>query len=265
MIEPTAGGDLVGDGFRLLPNVLDSPTTSRLRDCLIQEAGAEREAGTAWLSGTNQRVYDLLNRGDDFLGLALHPSVLDVVFGLLSPHALLSSITGHIVEPGSSAQQLHADQAYIWSPWAHSLVANVVWMLDDFVPENGATRVVPGSHRGPSAQSTPSGPAQPIVAPAGSACVLDGRVLHGSGANETDRRRVSILALYCAPFIRQQENVFRSLAPHVRRRLDGRARRLLGYDTWKGLGAVHGLPPGWMRLAERTGPINTDGLFADDR
>jgi ectoine hydroxylase-related dioxygenase (phytanoyl-CoA dioxygenase family) len=93
--------------------------------------------------------------------------------------------------------------------------------------------------------------------------LIDGRVWHGSGQNKTSSQpRAAILACYCAPFLRQQENVFRSLDPEVRRRLSARMRRLLGYDVWRGLGVVGGLPVDWTgRPGERSGPTNADGAF----
>lgn len=248
------------EGYVVLRNVLGPGLTSQLRDLVLTIASDEKDEGKAWFSGKNQRLYDLINKDSQFLALALNNDALKLVFGALTPHALLSSITAHIVSPGSSAQELHADQAYIWGPWPHAFVVNVVWMLDEFTAQNGATRVVPRSHLQAEAGRSET---LPITGTAGSACILDGRVIHGSGTNDTDRERVSILALYSAPFLRQQENASRSLSPDIRRELSPSARRLLGFDVWKGLGAVNGLPATWMQRADRSGPINTDHIFPD--
>jgi ectoine hydroxylase-related dioxygenase (phytanoyl-CoA dioxygenase family) len=135
-------------------------------------------------------------------------------------------------------------------------------MLDDFTEANGATRVVPGSHlRG----RTPSGPEPESVRMLGEAgCLgfIDGRVWHGTSPNTTaGERRRGIFAYYCAPYLRQQENVFRSLDPTVRRGLSRRMRALLGYDIWYGLGTVDGIPREWLGTSQRQGPTNVDGAF----
>ena len=139
---------------------------------------------------------------------------------------------------------------------------NVVWALDGFTASNGATVVAPRTHLLRRTPTTELPPLVPVLCPAGSAVVLDGRVWHASGENRTASTvRVAVLAHYCAPYIRQQENIFRSINPDVRRRLTPRQRRLLGYDIWSGLGVVNGLPRDWVDHPDRTGPTNADGIF----
>jgi hypothetical protein len=254
--------DLAEHGYAVLSGVLDPDTTAALRNRIEAVSAREDADGSAWFSHGNQRIFMLLNRGDEFVRLAEHPDGLAVAEQVLGPHLLLSSITANIACPGNEAQQLHADQQYVHEPWPHPLTVQLVWMLDDFTEANGATRVVPGSHLWGRAPSGPEPETVQMVGDAGSLGLLDGRVWHATSPNTTAaERRRGVFAYYCAPYLRQQENVFRSLDPVVRRGLSPRMRALLGYDIWYGLGTVDGIPRQWLGTSQRQGPVNVDGAF----
>ena len=124
-------------------------------------ARVEREAGIdqdpKWVDGPeNQRVFGLLNKGAEFVELVEHPVVLALMEHLLDAAFLLSSITANVTGPGGYPMGLHYDQGYVPQPWPPvPLVANSIWMLDDFTEENGATRFVPGSHLEDHTEWTP--------------------------------------------------------------------------------------------------------------
>lgn len=255
---------LLDHGYSVLHGVLEPAVAARLKGKVEEIAASERAEGSAWYSHGNQRVFMLLNRDHMFVELAENPVALEVAEQILGPDLLLSSITANIACPGNSAQQLHADQQYVHEPWLHALTVQACWMLDDFTAPNGATRVVPDSHKW---GRTPSGEEPEtirITGKAGSVAFLDGRVWHGTSRNTTQSvRRAGIFSYYCAPYLRQQENVFRSLDPQVRRGLSRRMRALLGYDIWYGLGTVDGLPRSWLGTSQRRGQVNVDGAFPE--
>ncbi|MGQ0577062.1 MAG: phytanoyl-CoA dioxygenase family protein [Pseudonocardia sp.] len=254
--------DLRTNGYCVLADVLDQESVQLLRKAIGLIARRERGEGVGWHSSGNQKCFMLLNHGHEMLELAEHPVALGFARAQLGPDPLLSSLTANITRPGNVQQGLHADQQYVPPPWIHVSSMNVVWALDDFCEDNGATVVVPGSHLLGRAPDADAGPVVPITGTAGSAVVLDGRVWHGSGVNRTaDETRTAVLAHYCAPWIRQQENVFRSLDPAVRIRLSSSQRALLGYDVWSGLGVVKGPPRSWVGRRDRSGPTNADGIF----
>ncbi len=259
-----ARADLVDHGYCVLDRVLSSAEVIKLRARIDEVAVREEAEGSSWHSHGNQRIFMLLNRGEEFVSLTEDPVALDLAEQVLGPDLLLSSITANITRPGNEPQQLHTDQQYVQEPWLYPLTVQVVWMLDDFTEENGATRIVPRSHLWGRAPAGPEPGTVRLLGAAGSVGYLDGRVWHGTGANTTaSERRRGIFAYYCAPYLRQQENVFRSLDPDVRRKLSPRMRRLLGYDIWYGLGLVDGLPRQWLGTSQRSGPTNSDGAFPD--
>lgn len=256
--------DLEAFGCGVIEGVLPPEVTARLRSSVLDRAAEDEARGDTWYSNGNQRVFMLLNRGVEFLELAEHPVADRVARHVLGEDYLLSSITANIARPGNVPQGLHADQQYVREPWPYPVTVQLVWMLDDFTLTNGSTRVVPGTHRLGVAPNTDDVSTTSVVGPAGSAVLVDGRLWHGAGQNNTDVPRIGILAYYCSPWLRQQENVFRSLDPKLRSSLTAAQRRLLGYDVWYGLGVVNGLPAAWMGRENRSGPVELPGEFATD-
>jgi ectoine hydroxylase-related dioxygenase (phytanoyl-CoA dioxygenase family) len=244
---------LARDGFAVLPDVLSPEEVKRVRARLVGVARSERTAGIdrnpKWEDGpNNQRVFGLLNKGIEFAHLVEHPVALALMAHLLDPMFLLSSVTANITGPDGHPMYLHYDQDYVPVPWPpFPLVANIIWMLDDFTEENGATRFIPGSHREDHTGWTPdvmNRRGEETVAVggrAGSLVCLDGRVLHQTGANRTaDQLRHGVIAYYCQPWIRQQENASLSLLPELWPTLSPRVRQLVGLQMYHGLGCVSG-------------------------
>ena len=164
--EPTTdraqmSADLVEHGYCLVADALGAEQLNALSDAVDRVAREDTAAGQRFLdtNGNNQRLWQLLNRGPEFLELAEHPLALDLAGEVLGnrasfgsaaddlPQFLLSSLTGNIAGPAGHPMTLHADQGYVHEPWPdYPLVCNGGWLIDDFTPTNGATLVVPGSH-----------------------------------------------------------------------------------------------------------------------
>jgi ectoine hydroxylase-related dioxygenase (phytanoyl-CoA dioxygenase family) len=256
---------LAREGYCVIADAVEHETLTQLRATLDAVATAERDQNTCWYSHGNQRVFNLANKGRAFLDLIGQPTALALARDSLGPDCLLSSITANIANPGNHAQHLHADQGYIPMPWPRAEVVNLIWVVDPFTAENGATRIIPRSHLA-TEPPTDASAAIPLTAPAGALVCMDGRVWHGTGSNMTqDSPRRGIFAYYCRPYIRQQENFSRSLNRDLLPQLSPTQRALLGFDIWEGLGAVNGLPVAWMDGRRRVGPTDEDGLFATAR
>ncbi|MED7953432.1 MULTISPECIES: phytanoyl-CoA dioxygenase family protein [unclassified Streptomyces] len=239
--------DLREFGYCLLESPLPSAEFERLRDRLLEVAEEERKDGTAFLyDGGNQRVFSLLNKGEEFERSVCDPLVLELMEEVLGFNFLLSSTHANIAGPGGVAMNVHADQTFARPPWPpYALVANSMWMLDDFTESNGATRLVPGTHRLGRQPDYARGEGDvetvPVCAPAGSVMIFDGRLWHQTGANTTDRPRHGILNYYCRGYVRQQQNFFSGLRPEVAERSTPAMRRLLGFENYFSLGLADGL------------------------
>ena len=191
-----------------------------------------------------RRIYALFAKTRGFDELAIHPLLLGVLDEVLG-HYQLSGPVGIDIGPGESPQGLHRDDIVYPIPWPHQqVVLNTMWALDDFTADNGATVIVPGSHR-TSPEEMPS--ASEIVTatmPAGSVMFYVGTVWHGGGANRTQQRRLGVILEYVASWLRAQENHVTAVPPEVVRTLEPRLQELLGYNIHPPfLGYVDGRHP----------------------
>jgi len=179
-----------------------------------------------------------------------HPVLLALCDAVLLPSCARYQLNiGHLLErgPGTEAQWLHRDEV-VWSdvprPAPELQLASVIAFVD-FTADNGATRVVPGSHRGPDRDlapfeqmaQPPPDPDQVACAemPAGSAVVYTGGVLHGGGANLTDVPRRGAHLSYCLGWLRTEENNYLAVPPAVAATLPRPAQELLGYALYDNL------------------------------
>jgi ectoine hydroxylase-related dioxygenase (phytanoyl-CoA dioxygenase family) len=172
---------------------------------------------------------------------------------------------GHLLQrgPGSEEQFLHRDEL-VWSdvpkPAPELQLATVIAFVD-FTRENGATRVVPGSHRWPDRQLSATeqfltrAPEPDEIAyaemSAGSAVVYTGGTIHGGGANVTDVARRGAHLSYCLGWLRTEENNYLSTPPEIAATLPRMAQELLGY-------AVHDSIPrggGYLGMVRMQDPV----------
>jgi ectoine hydroxylase-related dioxygenase (phytanoyl-CoA dioxygenase family) len=133
--------------------------------------------------------------------------------------------------PGEVAQQLHRDRAI----WGRHLPREIepqfitIMAFTDFTKENGATRVVPGSHRWDWDRKADDSEVTQAVMPKGSAMFYSGTVLHGGGANRSNAHRIALHMAYCLAWLRQEENMYLSCPPDVAAQLEPEMQDLLGY------------------------------------
>ncbi len=112
-----------------------------------------------------------------------------------------------------------------------------MWALTDFTADNGATRILPGTHTSATNPELGREYEDAIAAamPKGAVLVFNGSVWHGGGANQTSARRVGIAMNYCAGFIRQQENQQLGIPREIAKQFSPRLRKLVGYGIYRGL------------------------------
>ena len=179
-----------------------------------------------------RRLYAIFAKTRIVDPLALHPLVLGALERVLGPHLQLSGPTGIEIAPGEVEQILHRDEDIYPVPRPHpQLVANVMWAFDDFTQANGATRLVPGSHRD-DGQTPPDVPVVYAEMPAGSVMLYVGSLWHGGGANRTSKPRFGAAIEYVVGWLRQQETHLIAVPPDVARTLPKRLRELLGYNIY---------------------------------
>ena len=262
-------------GYCVVEGAIGAGAAAALRERLVEQAAAEAQLGeTHQLPDKKQLIYFLLNKGQGFRDLLFHPAMRSLVEHVIGRHYLLSSYNGHLALPGGTTR-FHTDQWWMPPPTtaargtllrpgsidrdahrghyqlgeegmqpvaiAPACVCNVMWTIDDFTAENGATIVVPGSHlfgREPDQELDAEAGWSPAVAPAGSFIVLDGRVWHSTGENRTGRPRIGLTTNFCAWQFRQQENLAMGVSPEVLAHASPELRDLIGFRPSFGYGGI---------------------------
>lgn len=163
--------------------------------------------------------------------VAIDPLLLLVIEGVLGPLFQMSVATAMCPDPGVDPQGLHQDDGHYPLPRPRPpFIANTLIALDDFSESNGATRLVPGSHR----WTHPVNHEEDFVVaemPAGSLLVFDGALWHAGGGNSTnDKRRRSINFNFNLSWLRQQENQYVGIPRDVWLSLPEKLQRLLGFQ-----------------------------------
>jgi ectoine hydroxylase-related dioxygenase (phytanoyl-CoA dioxygenase family) len=226
------------DGFTIVENAIESDLIEALNealDRLERDLGA-KPAGNSFEGANTVRIYNLLAYGEPFTKVPVHQTILPVIDGVLDPGCLISSLSSIAIDPGETAQPIHADDMVIPLDKPHRpIVCNSMWALTDFTEANGATRLVPGSHKKPNPDYGGDYETIPAEMAKGSVLIWDGALWHGGGANKTDKRRTGIAMNYCAGFIRQQENQQLGLKPELVKTFEPRLQELIGYGVYNGL------------------------------
>jgi ectoine hydroxylase-related dioxygenase (phytanoyl-CoA dioxygenase family) len=227
------------DGFTIVENALELDFVDELAAVLLE---LERKldivpAGNEFEGAHTVRIYNLLTHGELFERIPVHSSILPLVEHVLDPGCLVSSLSSISIDPGESAQPIHADDQMIPLRKPHiATVCNSMWALTDFTEANGATRVIPGSHLSDHSpeygRHYESVPAEMFK---GSVLVWHGSLWHGGGANRSNERRVGVAMNYCAGYIRQQENQQLGISRDTVRNFSPRLRELVGYSVYNGL------------------------------
>lgn len=227
-------------GVGVLEGCLSAAEVSDVKARLWEDVGTKESAGLKIRGSggdpnqSNVRVYELISVDPLFVRLASHPTALEAVAHVIDDKFLLSAFSANIALPGSGSMYLHADQGYVIPPWPPTpLAVNIVWVLDDYTDETGATRYVPDSHRaGHGPLPGHEYETVPIEAPAGSIVILDGRVWHTSGCNRTtSQHRAALFGYYVRDWLRPQTNWHVTLPPEVVVGLPNDFLDLLGYRS----------------------------------
>jgi ectoine hydroxylase-related dioxygenase (phytanoyl-CoA dioxygenase family) len=235
------------EGFIVLPHVLDSAQIDAMRNALEPYLQGRYFGRNDFEGFRTERVYALLAKDARLSLLVEHPRLLAIVDRLLAPHYLLSAFLAIHVHSGETPQGWHFDDGGCRVPRPRPMHGvSAIWALDDFTAENGATQLIPRSHRwGDDAPPPKSEDAISICMPAGSVVVLAGTLVHRGGASTGGATRLGVTPQYCQPWLRQLENMPLAVPPEKARGLSPRVQELLGYSIAEPsfMGYVNGLHP----------------------
>jgi len=239
--------DLHRAGYAILTDVLTPGDTREARQVLVDEIAREEALDENRVrrfytdpDDKNRRLSRLPNRHRWFRDFLEHPVAIELTKYILGPTLLNESYLVHsyganLTRPGSGEQFIHLDRGMDFHDQTKPLQSRFIWCLDEFAEENGATRVVPGSHLWNDRIDMTGATyyeSVPAEAPPGSLIIYSDMLLHGTGANvSTDRERAGVIVGYCPPWCRPMINFPLVLDPAVMAGTSRTLRQLLGYSS----------------------------------
>lgn len=225
------------DGYLLLRDMFTKEQAARFAarlDALLAEEGERAGCETHQEEGSD-RLSDLVNKDPMFDITFTHPRVLAAVAHVIRSDFKFSSLNSRFARPGQGHQGLHVDlDEPITAGPDDCLGCNTVWVLDDFTERNGATRVVPGTHRSGKApwdEMPDPGAPHPrevkVIAPAGTVLVFSAHTWHGGTRNDTASPRRAMHAYFCRRDQMQQTEQRAYIRSETYARLSDAARYIL--------------------------------------
>jgi ectoine hydroxylase-related dioxygenase (phytanoyl-CoA dioxygenase family) len=236
------------DGCVVIENVLDQKQVRTLGEELAPHFARTPNCTGDFYGYVTKRLSSLIVKAPTTRLMAIHPLILGVMdeFLLRGCGRYQLNLTQAIrIGPGEPKQILHPDDAMF--PFEHPGIEaqiNCMWAVDEFTQRNGATHIVPGSHKWPKDRRPQEHEITQGTMPAGSVLIYFASVLHGGGANTSGAPRIGIVLSYCLGWLRQAENQYLAVPIEVARDLPERLQRLLGYFVHQpNLGCLEGRDP----------------------
>jgi hypothetical protein len=223
-------------GYLVLPDFVPAPMLEEMRE-RVEALWAEEgdDAGSEFLlePGT-RRLANLVDKGDVFARMVVMPGILECIEAVVGPDYKLSSLNARSTNPHNpEAQPWHMDAGAIPDERGY-WVCNTIWMLDDFTPDNGATRMIPRSHtwrRLPAAGNRDTLPDEQLVTGrAGTVVVMNTHMWHAGTGNRTDRCRRALHGFYTRGDKPQQQYQKALLRPQTIGALSPEQRKVLALD-----------------------------------
>jgi len=225
---------LARDGACIVERLVSPELIDRLQGELLPWLEATRPGPDRFSGRNTRRTGGLIARSETARDLVRHPLVLATAKQVLhrARNFQLHLTQVIAIGPGEPAQAIHRDQwAFDFFPFpkGYEIQCNTLWAMTDFSEENGATRVIPGSHRFEDRLELAESDTEPAEMEQGSALLYTGALYHGGGANRSDAARLGLNITYALSWLRQEENQYLSVPLEIARELPESLLRLMGY------------------------------------
>lgn len=217
-------------GFTVLPGLLRAAEYDEACRELDRVLDEERDLPGVPQGPHGGWAYNLMNKARIFERAYQVPELLRLVRHFLGADAVLQGVMGRKVLPGAPPQALHYDGS-LTGPFRDTAAAdgglrdvslvfglNVIWCLSEFTAGNGATRLVPGSHRLASREVPRDAPPPGelvIQAGRGSALVFNIATWHGQSVHTGDAPRYALITPWRRSWVRPEADLSRMVLPEV--------------------------------------------------
>lgn len=223
------------DAGLIIDNFLSDQNLESIKSDLKPYLNVTRNGQDEFTGFETKRVGALMARSKTCQDLALDPLINQMAESFLGPHCesyQLHFTSAIQIGPGESSQILHRDRG-VWGGYIPRKIEtqfSTVWAINDFTKENGATQVVPGSHKWHKDREPLPEEIAYAEMKAGSVFIYTGSVLHGGGTNVTEQPRLGVFLHYAPSWLRQEENQYLSCPPEVAKNFSPELRSLIGYS-----------------------------------
>ena len=229
-------------GYTIIPEFLNPTEVGDLKRSFNTDLPITEMRAIGTESGRTWRAHNLLAKTRAADHVFLDPRLRKLVQNFLNDRTQINITTLFNTLPGETKQFLHQDDGLWPIPRPHPhFLCNALIALDDFDVENGATHLVPYSHKWHDRKVDQSVDTIQVEMKAGSMVVWAGAMWHAGGANVSERERMGLFVSHGVSYLRPQEPQLVSVPPEVARALPEKMQRLLGYHRF-GLG-VDGRDP----------------------
>lgn len=248
--NPTLQSDVTElnkNGFVILNNLITESECDEI-ERVTNTFSTNVPTGRNQFEGKNtKRVYGLLGKSRIYDKLILHPRILNILDYYLLPNHLITAFQAISREKNEKQQIFHYDDGFIDIPRPRKPTSIAfIWAIDDFTKENGATLIIPGSHKWGDNRVPDKNKDKlvPAVMKRGSCVCILSTTWHAGGPNTTNKSRLAISNQHCQPFIRPQENQFLSVPFKMVKDLDPRLQSMMGYSIhYPFIGHSNGMHP----------------------
>ncbi len=234
-------------GCAVVTDVLDGATRDAIRRELAPDMARARviedDDPNEFYPGHTRRVTALVARSETVTDeLIAHPISTAVCDRFLLPNGEFGyqlHVTAALeVGPGARAQVLHReDDSFTFFPKPRpNLIVASMWAISAFRSDNGATLLVPGSHRWPADRTATDDEVVQAEMEPGSVLFWLGSTLHGAGPSRADDWRYGVILTYSLGWLRQEENQYLDVPPERLRQLSPELRRIVGFEMYRALG-----------------------------
>ncbi len=225
------------DGFVIVDNLVPPELMDQIAEELDEYIDDTPNGRDDFVGRLTRRTGALIARSPASRELVMHPLVLAVAAEMLKKATAYQLHLTQIISvyPGETAQPLHRDElAWDFFPFPedYDVQCNTIWAMTDFTTENGATRVIPGSHKVFDKQGSDYTTADEVraVMPKGSVFFYTGKVYHSAAPNVSNMIRQGINITYAVGWVRQEENQYLSTPLEIAKTLDDDILKIMGYQ-----------------------------------
>ncbi len=204
-LTPQMIDELETHGFTIIHNVVDEDWLAEMRrtiDMLVEREG-DQLAIEHHQEETVTRVANLINKGTVWEKVWAHPTVLAACKHIFGGTFKISSLNAREAHPGGGHQPLHADWKKPRPDYPKVHLVNTIWAIDDLCKENGAPRIIPGTHLRPELPEDVLDDPETthpnevyLECPAGSVMIFNAHTWHGGMINHLGTRRRVLHGLY---------------------------------------------------------------------